>query len=446
MSPTTPGVFSRAIATLRGDCAHSERVSLTPTAIADLTGSRAVEGADLSKLKVSGVVFERCTRCGDVYISGAPTEALGKLAEAATALVKCSPTRHLVIEVGDPPASKNEAAVAAVPTPPQSRASPPPSEASITNVVGDFESRVTAPTSSLDDVILADDTQRSVVEALEKVRSFELIYRTWGFEAMDPKGRSITMNFYGPSGTGKTRTAEAMAHALGLRMLKVSAADVEARYFGESPKNVRAIFQAARVTGALLFFDEADALFGRRASEVTQGVDHEVNAVKTTLLTELDAFDGVVILATNLEEVIDPAFLRRIAWHIHFRKPDREARRRLWELHLVPGIPLGEPRTELVEFLVDASEGRAGGDILTALRIGLPAAVRRCAGLPRVEVTRSDLEHALDQVESGYRNVGVRKRPAALPAPRIDRQTVEGESSSDLAALVAPQVVTKLED
>lgn len=424
---SSSGAFTSALRFLARDCLHEHRVASDLTCVADLSGRRAADGADKTPLLVTGIAFERCTKCGQIRMAGAPDVSLAGLEAALSPIVARAIGSHFTLEVGQraPEAVPTEVAPlsdASMPKPTR-----PADRTSIEDLATQFRTRVSQPSVRLEDVVLSAITHRSVMEALEKIRSYSLIYETWGFSAVDPKGRSITLNFFGPSGTGKSRTAEALAQALDRPVLRVAAADVEARYLGDSPRNVRAIFQAAREAGAVLFFDEADALFGRRASEVTQGVDHEVNAVKTTLLTELDAFDGVVILATNLQEVIDPAFIRRIAWHVHFRKPDLEARRKLWELHLVPGIPLAEPRGELIAHLADASEGRSGGDILTTLRIGLPAAVRRCAGHDRVLVSREDIVGAMSQVEEGYRHVGVRRaEPVTVPrvAPKPQIQTI----------------------
>lgn len=411
MPPAKDTMLERGLALLRQGCSHADREEFEPRVTGDLGTDNVTDETASIPLTVSGVAFWRCKRCGYVRANGAiGARFLTAVGGLVSALLPGF-TGDITVRLGTTAAEAKSVGAVEPALPDSRRKSKAVPETSITDLAAGFRSRVVAPKTTMEEVVLAEATQRSVLEALEKIRSYSLIYQTWGFESIDPKGRSVTLNFYGASGTGKSRTAEAIAHTLGMPILLISAADVEARYMGDSPRNVRAIFQAAREAGAMLFFDEADALFGRRASEVTQGVDHEVNAIKTTLLTELDAFDGVVVLATNLQEVIDPAFIRRIAWHVRFHKPDREARRRLWELHLVPGIPLAEPRDTLVEFLVDESEGKAGGDFLTALRIGLPAAVRRCSDQAEVRVSRADLAQALGQVSEGYLNVGVR-RPA----------------------------------
>jgi hypothetical protein len=329
----------------------------------------------------------RCESCGLVFL---PRGTDGQTLEAgcvalARGLVR--PTDSMTIAIGRDGASLSRGELEAEPSSSTSD-----------------EFHVTIPRFRLTDVILPASTATAIDEVLIKLRYHELIYAQWGFESVDPSGRGARLNFYGPPGTGKTRAAEAIAGELGKGFLAVTAADMESRYMGETPKRIQSVFEAARDADAVLFFDEADSLFGKRASDVTQGVDHEINAAKSTLLVEVEKFEGVLILASNFQGNFDRAFVRRIAHHIHFRAPDAEARRRLWNYHLVEGVPLDEERDTLLEHLVECSEGLTGGDVLTSLRLALPACIRTAPDRPLL--TRAHLEDAVVRVQKAKRDIG----------------------------------------
>jgi SpoVK/Ycf46/Vps4 family AAA+-type ATPase len=260
------------------------------------------------------------------------------------------------------------------------------------------------PRFRLSDVILPAQTQIQISEALAKVVHHDTIYRKWGFERVDPVGRGVVLNFIGPPGTGKTRCAEAFAGELGLSFLQVSLDEIESRFMGETPKNIRSAFESARKSGAVLFFDEADTVLGKRLSAVTQGADHEINLERATMLMELDVHEGIVIFASNFPQNYDPAFRRRIAHHIEFYLPDEDARRRLWEYHLVPGIPLAEDRNELIRKAVALTEGLSGGDILTCLRLALPSCLLE--GGDNAKLGIKHIEAAVDRIKVARSRIG----------------------------------------
>lgn len=258
----------------------------------------------------------------------------------------------------------------------------------------------------LKDIVLPQSTENEISEALIKVRFHELIYHTWGFNEIDPSGKGCVLNFYGPPGTGKSRGAEALAGELGLPFLKVDLAELESKFMGETAKNLCAVFKEAQENHALLFFDEADTVLGKRLSSVTQGVDAEINMTRSTMLIEMDNFTGVLVFASNFPENYDAAFRRRISHHIHFDLPDMEARARLWDMHLVANIPLKcENREELMLKLAEQSEGFSGGYILQAMRLALPMAVNPLEPV-QSELTEEHLLKAIELVKRGMREVG----------------------------------------
>ncbi|NIF24820.1 AAA family ATPase [Pantoea sp. Tr-811] len=233
--------------------------------------------------------------------------------------------------------------------------------------------RSTEPRFTLErDVVLSAAIRQQLDEALSKIRHHDIIYTTWGFSAVDPCGKGTLLNFHGAPGTGKTLTAEAFAGSIGKRLILASIADLESKFMGDTSKNIVSLFEAARSEDAVLFLDEADTLLGRRLSSVTQGIDNEVNAMRSTLLIELEKHPGVVIFASNFARNYDSAFVSRISQHIRFELPGDEERRAIWARLLVPGIPLGAGREALLDSLVAPSAGLSGREIRTCLRLALP--------------------------------------------------------------------------
>lgn len=221
-------------------------------------------------------------------------------------------------------------------------------------------------------VILSATTRVQLDEGIAKLRFHKIIYDDWNFGSVDKQGRSIILNFFGAPGTGKTLTAEAFAGSLGLPIIKLGIAELESKFMGETSKNIQAVFKAATEANAVLFFDEADTLLGKRLSSVTQGIDNEVNAMRSTLLIELENFNGIAIFATNFAKNYDEAFRSRISHHIHFDLPDLEARKQLWAKMLVEQIPVLEERQEIIEWAAELSEGFSGREIRTCMRLVLP--------------------------------------------------------------------------
>jgi len=190
------------------------------------------------------------------------------------------------------------------------------------------------PEHSFVDVVLPQKTRRMLDHAMAEVRNHALIFRDWGLGERHSVGRGLTFNFAGPPGTGKTICAEAVAHALGKKLLVVNYAEAESMWAGETPKNIAAIFRAAEDDGAVLFFDEADAIAGRRSTGMSFPHEREMNMTINVLLRELEAFNGVAIFATNVAANFDPAFERRIRTHVLFEMPSAEEREKIWRLQI----------------------------------------------------------------------------------------------------------------
>src|SRR5436853_677541 len=192
------------------------------------------------------------------------------------------------------------------------------------------------PERTFADVILPPETRRALDEALAQVRNHSLIFGRWGLGERHASGLGLVFNFAGPPGTGKTICAEAIAHALGMKLLVVDYAEVESMWLGETPKNVVAAFRSAAEQNAVLFFDEADAIAARRSARSGVATEREGNLVVNVLLREIEAFNGVVIFATNLAANFDPAFERRIRTHVPFDMPGAEEREEIWRVQIHP--------------------------------------------------------------------------------------------------------------
>ncbi len=221
------------------------------------------------------------------------------------------------------------------------------------------------PRRSFDDVVLPATTLRALNHALALVRKHDLIFDKWGLAERHSSGLGLAFHFAGPPGTGKTICAEALAYAMDKKLLVVRYAELESRWVGQTSKHVAAVFRAAARQDAVLFFDEADAIAGRRFTSIGAAYEREANAIVNVLLHELESFPGVVIFATNLAANIDPAFERRIRTHILFEMPDVEERERIWRVQLhARKTPLAKD----VDFRALAEAyPRSGGDIKNAV-------------------------------------------------------------------------------
>jgi hypothetical protein len=195
------------------------------------------------------------------------------------------------------------------------------------------------PAATWDDLVLPTDRLVQLREAVNRLLLQDRVLDDWGFLKGRPGARGVRMLFSGPPGTGKTLSAEVLAHSLAVDLLFVDISRVVSKWIGETEKNLAAVFETAERAQAVLFFDEADALFGKR-TEVSDAHDRYANLETAYLLSRLERFEGLAILATNLRQNIDPAFIRRLEFAIDFDAPDREERLALWQVHVPRNAPL----------------------------------------------------------------------------------------------------------
>jgi AAA+ superfamily predicted ATPase len=211
------------------------------------------------------------------------------------------------------------------------------------------------PTRTWDDIVLSEDRMELLRSIVERYRFADQVYDEWGFSATPSRG--LVALFSGPSGTGKTMAAEIIAGALALDVFKLDLSAVVSKYIGETEKNLEQAFDAASAGNLVLFFDEADALFGKR-SEVKDARDRYANIEVSYLLQRLESYDGLVVMATNFEKNVDEAFLRRIHARIEFAMPGPAERRSIWEHNLPATAPVQDVD---VEWLAAQFEMSGGG-------------------------------------------------------------------------------------
>jgi SpoVK/Ycf46/Vps4 family AAA+-type ATPase len=190
--------------------------------------------------------------------------------------------------------------------------------------------RKLVPSYGWEDIVVTDEVRAQLLELAAQVQQRARVYEGWGFGAHLARGRGITALFAGPSGTGKTMAAEILAAHLELDLYRIDLAGIVSKYVGETEKNLRRVFDAAEHSGAILFFDEADALFGSR-TEVRDSHDRYANLEVNYLLQRMEDYAGLAVLATNRRSALDAAFLRRLRFVIEFPFPNAEDRRRIWE-------------------------------------------------------------------------------------------------------------------
>jgi len=256
---------------------------------------------------------------------------------------------------------------------------------------------VVTPQRTFADVILPPETRRSLEDAIAQVRNHSLIFTRWGLGERHTTGLGLAFNFAGPPGTGKTICAEAIANSLGMKLLVVNYAEVESMWMGETAKNIVSAFRSAADQRAVLFFDEADAIASRRSTiAASLPAGREANMSVNVLLRELEAFNGVVIFATNLAANFDPAFERRIRAHVRFEMPGVDERERIWHVQIHPHKT---PMAADVDFRVLAEKfAVAGGDIKNAVIKAAAAAAAEPGQERSKQIHQEHFERAMADV------------------------------------------------
>lgn len=231
---------------------------------------------------------------------------------------------------------------------------------------------ITRPRVNLDDVVLPEETEDAVMEALAIVEQKELIYDEWGIDRVIEKGRGTILLFYGPPGTGKTMTAEALASYLNKEVCSVNIAQLENAFVGVTEKNIEEVFKRAKKDDLFLLFDECDSLISSRDNKTS--ISKYYNKVVNMLLREIEEFEGVLVMTTNRGDFLDDALERRVALRVMFNMPGYEERLRIWERFLSIENAVSEDVD--VEKLAGEYE-LSGGEIKNAFIAGARVGARR---------------------------------------------------------------------
>lgn len=244
------------------------------------------------------------------------------------------------------------------------------------------------------DIVLPDDSIAQLWEICQRVAHRHKVLDEWGFNRKLSLGKGISALFAGPSGTGKTMAAEIIANELGLDLYKIDLSAVVSKYIGETEKNLERVFSAAETANAILFFDEADALFGKR-SEVHDAHDRYANIEIAYLLQKMEQYDGLAILASNLRQNMDEAFIRRLQFIVEFPFPDESYRRRIWEIH----FPEEMDRDPDIDFEFLARQFRLSGGNIKNIVLG-------AAFLAAAEDKPVGMDHLLQATRREFQKMG----------------------------------------
>jgi hypothetical protein len=253
-------------------------------------------------------------------------------------------------------------------------------------------------TQTWDDLVLADDTRDHIGALLSRVRHAHHVLEQWSYRSKIARGTGVPALFSGPPGTGKTMVAGLLARDLDLELYQVDLSQVVSKWVGETEKQLAKVFDAAEQGHALLLFDEADALFGKRTADVKGANDRYANLEVNYLLQRVEAFGGITVLTTNLDTAIDPALKRRLAAHIVFELPDDDERTTLWKRNVTTDAAPLEANLDF-EQLSRMFPKMSGANIRTAAL----AAAFLAAGDSSTSITQ---QHLVRAGRAEYRSMG----------------------------------------
>lgn len=280
------------------------------------------------------------------------------------------------------------------------------------------------PKYKLDDMILEEGTRAQIEDAISYYQNKELLFQQWGLAERFQNRAGLSINLYGPPGTGKTMAAHAIAAQLGVEMICVDYAEIESKYVGETAKNLSELFRQSACCGALIFFDEADALLSKRVTNMTSATDVSVNQTRSVLLNLLNSYQGILIFATNFIQNFDPAFLRRIQYHIEFHLPNVQMREQLWRHY----IPNRMPHDLDVRQIAEKYEGVSGSDISSAVFAAAVSAARHFENCVSTQRFETAIERAIAVKKANQSDLTVQTR--LLTASELREKLEQEEKKS----------------
>lgn len=257
---------------------------------------------------------------------------------------------------------------------------------------------IRTPRFSMNDIYVPEDIKEEIGTALTILEHKNKLFEEWKLGDGYTGKQALVMNFYGPPGTGKSMICEAIASYLGKKIFIVNYAQLESKYVGETPKNIKKVFELANKEGAVLVFDEADSFLSKRLTSITQAADYGVNITRSVMLIELEKFDGIAVFTTNLISNYDEAFKRRILLSIEFRLPDENGRAFIWDKYIQPGLPVNDCID--AQYLAKRYSDLSGADIKDAALYAAVSALRRDAVNTKVLV--EDFDKAVNVIKNRY--------------------------------------------
>lgn len=280
------------------------------------------------------------------------------------------------------------------------------------------------PQYRFSNIVLNDSTYDAIQDVLVLYEKRELLFDEWGLGATHRKQNRAGINLYGYPGTGKSMAAHAIAHQLGRMILTVDYSQIESKYVGETAKNLVAMFDYAKESQAVIFFDEADALLSRRVTNMSNSTDVSVNQTRSVLLVLINDYDDLILFASNFITNYDPAFIRRILAHVKFDLPDENNRLKLWRMYIPKQMPTDANLGELAA----KYGGISGSDISNAVLNASLRAARVNEGIVR----HSYFEEAIERIiDSKADNDGLGKQ--------VSRRTVSEEYVKEQFGGVLPK-------
>lgn len=254
-----------------------------------------------------------------------------------------------------------------------------------------------SPRYTMDQVYLCEEEKKQIITALNIKKHEDKIYKEWGFNEIDSQNRALVFNFFGAPGTGKSMAAEAIGSYLDKKIYSINYADLESKYVGQTPKNIKKAFEKAKVDNAVLVFEEADSFLGKRLTNITQSADYGVNITRSVMLLELEKFDGVVIFTTNLLSNYDEAFKRRILASVEFKLPDEEGRKTIFKTHIPEKLPLGDDVN--ISKLAKEFDNVSGADIKDIIFMAAITALERDSEIVNME----DFKESYKDIKNRYK-------------------------------------------
>lgn len=277
------------------------------------------------------------------------------------------------------------------------------------------------PKWNFDNVYIKKEARENILTALNMIKFKDKLFNEWNLKGNKDTGRSACLNFWGKPGTGKSMAAEAIASYLDKKLLIVNYAELESKYVGETPKNIKKVFERAKEENAVIVFDEADSFLGKRLTNVTQSADYGVNVTRSVMLIELENFDGIVVFTTNLLSNYDDAFKRRILANIEFELPDEEGRKSIWDTHLPKEMPRNEDVT--IEALANKFDNISGADIKDIVLMAATETLRN----NRDNVSLEDFEYAYNIIISRYNKENTKPGNVKIVTERISQEQYNEE-------------------